>query len=136
MIISKTKSFFDLKGIRIWNYNSNLELSYGGVKDVYICINNNTISQKPLTLRRAPGNLNYDFFQELLFTSDICLEDNKMNIHCDMSLKGFVFEMIIFSTWGDSYYVGLNGIEFFGENGKHLTVTELSMYHIIIQILN
>lgn len=32
--------------------------------------------------------------------------------------KGRVLKMIIYSTWGDAFYVGLSGIEIFDENGE------------------
>jgi len=32
--------------------------------------------------------------------------------------KGQLLRIEISSTWGDSHYVGLSGLEFFDENGK------------------
>lgn len=43
--------------------------------------------------------------------------------------KGFVYEIILFSTWGDPYYVGLNGIELGDENSSKLCITETSKSH-------
>ena len=36
--------------------------------------------------------------------------------------RGKVLKLIIYTTWGDAYYVGLCGIEFFDENGKAIKI--------------
>lgn len=41
--------------------------------------------------------------------------------------RGFVYQIIIFSTWGDSYYVGLNGIQMYDNYGNEIELTADSM---------
>lgn len=57
-------------GVRLWNYNENLELSYAGVKIVKIflddqLVRNPTTGTDYFLLRRAPGNVFYDFVQDV-----------------------------------------------------------------------
>lgn len=42
--------------------------------------------------------------------------------------QGFVYQIIIFSTWGDSYYVGLNGIQIYDNYGNEIMLTTDSMF--------
>jgi hypothetical protein len=45
--------------------------------------------------------------------------------------QGFVFQLLILSTWGDPYYVGLNGIELYDQDGDKIRLTENSEYKIV-----
>lgn len=40
--------------------------------------------------------------------------------------QGFVFQLLILSTWGDMYYAGLNGLEIYDEEGKKIILSESS----------
>jgi hypothetical protein len=42
--------------------------------------------------------------------------------------QGFVFQLLILSTWGDPYYVGLNGLELYNQDGDEIRLTENSEY--------
>jgi len=44
--------------------------------------------------------------------------------------RGFVYQIIIFSTWGDSYYVGLNGIQLYDNYGKEIKLTADSTFSL------
>ncbi|XP_077296338.1 protein KATNIP homolog [Arctopsyche grandis] len=139
MVIQMNFEKAQLRGFRIWNFNSSLESSYVGIKDIHICINGKVLNQAPLILRRAPGNVNYDYLQEVLLSSvddgnessyvecsQLCRINEDMN-DGGILPKGFVYEIILFSTWGDPYYVGLNGIELGDENSSKLCITETNI---------
>lgn len=42
--------------------------------------------------------------------------------------EGFVVQLIIFSSWGDQYYCGLNGLELYNQYGKKIVLEEQSLY--------
>jgi hypothetical protein len=48
--------------------------------------------------------------------------------------QGFVFQLLILSTWGDPYYVGLNGIELYDQDGDKIRLTENSEYETVSSI--
>jgi hypothetical protein len=48
--------------------------------------------------------------------------------------QGFVFQLLILSTWGDPYYVGLNGLELYDQDGYKMGLTENS--ELIIHSMN
>ncbi|KYN33321.1 hypothetical protein ALC56_12032 [Trachymyrmex septentrionalis] len=134
-----------LTGIRIWNYNASLELSYCGVKQLLIKLDGRQLHDENYSdgflLRRAPGSCHYDFVQEISFlnppnreqsSNQIIdpitksleeLESFDSNYEAPSMPRGFVYQIIIFSTWGDSYYVGLNGIQLYDNYGKEIKLT-------------
>ncbi|KYM94774.1 hypothetical protein ALC62_14369 [Cyphomyrmex costatus] len=134
-----------LTGIRIWNYNASLELSYCGVKQLLIKLDGKQLhdenSDDSFLLRRAPGSCHYDFVQEISFlnppnreqsSNQIIdpitrsleeLESFDSNYEAPSMPHGFVYQIIIFSTWGDSYYVGLNGIQLYDNYGNEIKLT-------------
>ena len=40
----------------------------------------------------------------------------------------------ILTTWGDQYYVGLNGIEVFNSNGKPVQISKVSIHSVNFRI--
>ncbi|XP_011865392.1 PREDICTED: uncharacterized protein KIAA0556-like isoform X2 [Vollenhovia emeryi] len=132
-----------LTGMRIWNYNASLELSYCGVKQLLIKLDGKQLhddNSDGFLLRRAPGSCHYDFAQEICFLdsptrehvpdgatdstkSSEELEPLDSNYEAPSMPRGFVYQIVIFSTWGDSYYVGLNGIQIYDNHGTEITLT-------------
>lgn len=95
-------------------------------------------------LRRAPGNTNYDFVQEISFTTPAKIETtesiydlNEISQFREETFEpasmpqGFVIQMVIYTTWGDQYYVGLNAVELYDDLGRMILLSENSkcQYH-------
>nr|CAH7727082.1 unnamed protein product [Callosobruchus chinensis] len=119
-----------VSGIRVWNYNENLQLSYAGVQTMKILLDGKTMinpvnKSELFILRRAPGNEHYDFVQEIsFFLPNDKIPVSMHEVECTRSVVGFVIQIVVYSTWGDKYYCGLNGIELFDENNRQIVLEE------------
>ena len=57
-----------LGGVSIWNYNFTPEDSYAGVMRMEILLDDTELWHEPLTLRKAPDHLRFQFGQEIVFS--------------------------------------------------------------------
>ncbi|XP_035694968.1 protein KIAA0556-like isoform X6 [Branchiostoma floridae] len=136
-----------LTGLRFWNYNKGREDTYRGAKVVHLVLDGQVISPpQGYLIRKAPGNCNYDYAQDISFSQspvssqpvklssqplELSVRQSKlMNEEASQDYEplimpcGFVFELQLLSTWGDPYYVGLNGLDFYNENGDQIQLTQ------------
>uniref|UniRef100_A0A1I8BNR3 DUF4457 domain-containing protein n=1 Tax=Meloidogyne hapla TaxID=6305 RepID=A0A1I8BNR3_MELHA len=108
-----------ISGISIWNYNASTELSYAGVRCARFYANGRLINGLgDILLRRAPGFVFFDFVQDILF--DRCPIQRPLSCARPQtrSVAAFIFQLRLLSTWGDEFYIGLNGIELFNRHDK------------------
>lgn len=125
----------------MWNYNENLELSYAGVQTMKILLDGkpviNPVSKNEIfVLRRAPGSEHYDFVQDIRFFDTYEGISYSISNEGHQNAVGFVIQFVIYSTWGDKYYCGLNGIELYDEKYEKIVLEEQSKYFNVCQKLS
>uniref|UniRef100_A0A673Y4M2 Katanin interacting protein n=1 Tax=Salmo trutta TaxID=8032 RepID=A0A673Y4M2_SALTR len=121
-------------GLRIWNYNKTPEDSYRGVKVIHVSLDNILISPaEGFLIRKGPGNCHFDFAQEILFIDflqDPTTAGSKRQEHASMDYEapimpcGFIFQLQLLTTWGDPYYIGMNGLEFYDQNDEKIPLSD------------
>ncbi|XP_061823519.1 katanin-interacting protein isoform X2 [Nerophis lumbriciformis] len=133
-----------IAGLRIWNYNKSPEDSYRGVKVIHVIMDDVVISPaEGFLIRKGPGNCHFDFAQEVLFVDFMqAPTDNKsaeeypdkqsvkraeqasMDYEAPIMPCGFIFQLQLLTTWGDPYYIGLNGVEFYNQNNEKINLSD------------
>ncbi|XP_002124494.2 katanin-interacting protein-like [Ciona intestinalis] len=130
-----------ITGFRVWNYNASFEDTYSGIKEVMVELDGQAFTRNSFVLRRAPGHVHFDFAQDVLFDTEKPKTNTKPSVKQEHSQTGtsrsrsdsyetpnaptgFVYKFELLDTWGDLYYVGLNGIELYDEHGQLIKLTE------------
>uniref|UniRef100_A0A4W3IEB6 KATNIP domain-containing protein n=1 Tax=Callorhinchus milii TaxID=7868 RepID=A0A4W3IEB6_CALMI len=117
-------------GLRFWNYNKTSEDTYRGAKIVHVTLDGCRISPpEGFLIRKGPGNCHFDFAQEILFID--YLQNSE-------ALPPVIFQLQLLTSWGDPYYIGLNGLEFYDGNGEkiHLTENNIAAFPDSVNVLD
>ncbi|KAK5601205.1 hypothetical protein CRENBAI_002762 [Crenichthys baileyi] len=112
-----------IAGLRVWNYNKSPEDSYRGeilfVDYLQPPTDNwsNENSQRGRSKRQEQASMDYE---------------------APIMPCGFIFQLQLLTTWGDPYYIGLNGLEFYNQNHQkiHLTDNNIAAFPDSVNILD
>ncbi|XP_076154749.1 katanin-interacting protein [Alosa pseudoharengus] len=129
-----------LTGLRVWNYNKSPEDTYRGVKVMHVTVDDVTISPpEGFLVRKGLGHCHFDFAQEILFIDYLQATDSSTHMNSGSSCQreeasmdyeaplmpcGFIFQLQLLTTWGDPYYIGLNGIELYDHNDQKIPLSD------------
>lgn len=143
-----------ISGIRVWNYNKNQEDTYRGAKIVHVEIDGRSISPTDgYLLRKGLGTCHFDFCQEISFIPTDHMSPRHKNLNSAKSIStdqpnlcyesvpmpsGFIYQLQLFCTWGDPYYVGLNGLQFYDSAFNQILLEEnnIAAYPDSVNVLN
>uniref|UniRef100_A0A8C5WUT6 Katanin interacting protein n=1 Tax=Laticauda laticaudata TaxID=8630 RepID=A0A8C5WUT6_LATLA len=130
----------NIAGLRIWNYNKSPEDTYRGAKMVQVWLDGCCISPPgDFLIRKGPGNCHFDFAQEILFINYLVgptvapacegsevkkREQSSMEYEAPLMPCGFIFQFQLLTSWGDPYYIGLNGLELYNEHGEKIPLNQ------------
>ncbi|XP_070617660.1 katanin-interacting protein isoform X2 [Erythrolamprus reginae] len=130
----------DIAGLRIWNYNKSPEDTYRGAKVVHVWLDGCCISPPGgFLIRKGPGSCHFDFAQEILFVNYLAgptvapsregsevrkREQGSMEYEAPLMPCGFIFQFQLLTSWGDPYYIGLNGLELYNEHGQKIPLSQ------------
>lgn len=127
----------EIGGLRIWNYNKSPEDVLRGARVITVWLDNKSVGS--FVARIAPGCDGVNFGQTV-FLKDLAKYISppsrrnalayitpavRQSYETPLLPRGMQWKFSIYSNWGDSYYVGLDAIEFLDENGVVYNVSPM-----------